>query len=389
MPEKRILVVEDEEDILELLTFSLQRHAHTVVGATSGEEAVTILGRETFDLVLLDIMLPGKNGFEILHFLKTSTRAPDTPVIFISALSNPSSVVKGLADGAVDYLTKPFNVNELLARVKLHLELKDLREELRQEVATREKFFRIIAHDLRGPTAAIHGYAKLLAKDYESYDRGKRQECLATMAATSHKVVELLEDLLAWARVHTGDLLPAPEPFRLATEVARVVALFASQAATKTVSLLLRDIAPNSLVHADRAMVRTVLRNLVGNAIKFTPAGGRVEVAVRTEEEVVRISVADTGVGIAPEDMAKLFRIDCHHSTPGTAREKGTGLGLILCREFAEKNQGRISMRSTPGRGSEFTFTLPRATSLATLTETTPTDFIPCRPHPAANPTAV
>jgi len=385
MAPKRILVVEDEDDILELLTFSLTRHAHAVTGATSGEEAMGILGRETFDLILLDIMLPGKNGFEILHFLKNETPAPDTPVIFLSALSNTSSVTKGLADGAVDYVTKPFNVSELLARVRLHLELKTVREELRLAVATKEKFFRIIAHDLRGPTAATHGYAKLLARDYDSYAPGKRQECLTNMVAASGKVVELLEDLLSWTQVHTGDLAPCPEKFPIYAEVTKAVGLLAPQAEAKSIRLSLPGIDPACAVYADRGMVRAMLRNLMDNAIKFTPAGGSVQVTARTDAGMASIAVADTGVGISPADMDKLFRIDCHHSTPGTAQESGTGLGLILCREFADKNNGRLSVCSTPGQGSKFTFTLPLAAALATLAETPSANAPPGRNESTMN----
>lgn len=369
MTNRRILVVEDEEDILELLTFSLRRQAHTVVGAASGEEAIALLGRQTFDLVLLDIMLPGKNGFEILDYLRTET-ASDTPVILLSALSNTTTVTKGLAKGAVDYVTKPFSVNELLARIKLHLELKTVRDQLREAVATKEKFFRIIAHDLRGPTAAVHGYAKLLDKGYDTFDEAKRKQCITTMEETLGHVFNLLENLLAWSQAHCGNIKLHPQAVHVPEAAARETKILSPKAVDKNIHLCLAGLAPRCTVIADPTMLGVVLRNLIANAIKFTPIGGKVWLTSTSCAEGERIVVADSGVGMEQTDIDRLFRLDIHHSTRGTADEKGTGLGLILCKEFIEKNHGTLKVRSTPGQGSAFIFTLPGPQPLATLSKT-------------------
>ncbi|MDH5297519.1 MAG: hybrid sensor histidine kinase/response regulator [Desulfobulbaceae bacterium] len=367
MEKQRILVVEDEEDILTLLTFKLKRHHYLVVATTSGEEAIAILGRETFDLLILDIMLPGRSGFEILHFFKEIDGTANTPVIFISALSHSDMVVKGLANGAVDYITKPFSVSELAARVRLHLELKATRDQLQMAVVAREKFLGIIAHDLRGPIRAMHGFATLLADSYDSFAEEKRKGFIATLVDTAGKVDNLLENLLRWAQSQADNMDVRPEPVNLLAAATRVAATLSQERANKEVRVCLADIDPQCTVHADPAMLDLVLRNLLGNAIKYSRPGGEVRVASRPEGGCQQIEVTDSGVGISPSDLDKLFRIDTHHSTPGTAREKGSGLGLILCKEFVEKNHGTISVRSEPGQGSRFIFTLPHIPAQTTL----------------------
>jgi len=381
----RILVVEDEEDIHELLLFTMRRDKHKVVGAKSGEDAIAILDRETFDLIILDIMLPQKNGFEVLDFLHTVAPAANTPVILLSALANSETIVKGLSGGAVDYITKPFSVSELSARVKLHLQLKaandSLRkseEKLRRSLAAKEKFFRIIAHDLRGPISALHGYAKLLTNRHHEWPREKQERCLLTLEETSANVSALLENLLQWAQSQADSLVMQPDILDLQSLCDDAAAPLRGIAANKKI-LLAMTIPPQETVYADRQAVTTVLRNLFANAIKYTPAGGTIRVTARVDRDRQEITVTDPGVGIAEEDIDKLFRIDVHHSTPGTGNEKGTGLGLILCREFVEKNHGEISVRSSPGKGSAFIFTLPRDRPADTFGEIRPpenkTDF--------------
>ena len=373
MASYRILVVEDEEDIHELLLITMRRDKHQVVGAKSGEEAVALLRRETFDLIILDIMLPEQNGFEVLAVLNTVAPAVNTPVILLSALANPQTVIQGLSGGAVDYITKPFSVGELSARVKLHLQLKaandGLREsekKLRSSLAAKEKFFRIIAHDLRGPISALHGYVRLMTTRKEDWPREKQDRCLRTLEETSANVSALLENLLQWAQ--TDNLRMQPEELNLQSLCLEAAAPLRGTLADKNIRLRL-EITAAATVYADRQAIATVLRNLLANAGKYTHPGGSITVAAREVENRQEITVTDSGVGIAASDLDKLFRIDAHHSTPGTGNEKGTGLGLILCREFVEKNQGEITARSTPGKGSSFIFTLPRARPADTFGE--------------------
>ncbi len=392
MATAKILVVEDEEDILELLLFSMRRDNYNVVGAKSGEEAITVLTRERFDLILLDIMLPQKNGFEVLNFIKTTTSTADTPVILLSALTNTETIVKGLSGGAVDYITKPFSVSELSARVKLHLQVKTANDELRasdkklrQTLAAKEKFFRIIAHDLRGPVAALHGYAKLLTNRYRNWPQPKQEKCLQTMEETSAHVSSLLENLLQWAQNQSNNLGMQPEPLNLLALCQETATPLHGGAYNKEIRINI-DIHPEATVYADRQALASILRNLLDNAIKYSSPGGKVTISAQLDHDRAEIAVTDSGVGIDKDDLDKLFRIDASHSTPGTNNEKGTGLGLTLCREFVEKNHGQISVQSTLGEGSSFIFTLPRSPSPDTFKNlTTANDnqtFRPFRPPP-------
>ena len=380
MAPHKILIVEDEEDIHELLLFTMRRAGHQVIGAKSGEEAITILGRETFDLIILDIMLPHKNGFEVLAFLQNLVPAAHTRVILLSAMSNSDTIVKGLTDGAVDYITKPFSINELMARVKLHLQLKTANDELRlseeslrQSLAAKEKFFRIIAHDLRGPVSALHGYAKLLTNRHQELPIHKKERCLQTLEETSASISALLENLLQWAQSQTDNLIMQPETINLLTLCTKATAPLLGEINNKNIRLAL-EIPIQDTIYADPQAIATVIRNLLANAIKYSFPDSTITLSSRIINDQQEITIADSGVGIDPADIDKLFNIDTYHSTPGTCNEKGTGLGLILCREFIKKNHGMITVHSTPGKGSAFIFTLPRGSE---------TDTFNCVPLPA------
>ncbi|HIJ79854.1 MAG: hybrid sensor histidine kinase/response regulator [Desulfobulbaceae bacterium] len=369
---QKILIVEDEQDIRQLLNFNLTKNNYDVIEAKSGDEALVLLADQSFDLIILDIMMPGANGFEVMEAYKQMGGDSKIPVIFISALSSSDAITKGLENGAVDYITKPFSIKELLARIKLHLQLKaaynEIRkseEELRRTIAVKDKFFSIISHDLRGPTAALQGFAELLSANYDSLAEAKKKTCIKTMLDTSSHLSDLLENLLTWAQSQTNRLERHPRPINLNEISQRVVNLLKRNAENKGINLDL-EINPQTEVFVDGNMLEVILRNLLANAIKYTDQGGRIRLFSQALTGYEQITVADSGVGMAQEDIAKLFRLDVHHSMPGTNKEKGTGLGLILCKEFVEKNNGSLFVQSQKGVGSQFTFTLPQTIIPAT-----------------------
>jgi signal transduction histidine kinase len=313
------------------------------------------------DLVLLDVMMPEMDGFAVCEQLKKNPVTKDIPIIFLTAKTEITDIVKGFEIGAVDYVTKPFNGTELLARVKTHLQLKFTWDLLKNLIAARDKFFSIIAHDLRNPLQALILAADLLYNDYDSLNEDQRKDYTKRFYNGSDQIAALLENLLDWSSTQRGKITFHPRKINISLLAAENINLFKENAKKKNISVS-QEIEADTFAFADENMIRTVIRNLLSNALKFTNPGGTVKISasMSASNDMVEITVSDNGVGIKEEDINELFRIDVRKNTRGTANEKGTGLGLILCKEFVEKNNGTIKVNSTPGKGSSFTVTLPR-----------------------------
>lgn len=257
--------------------------------------------------------------------------------------------------------------HDITARKEMEAQLLALNNELQAKNAqlaelnaSKDKFFSIISHDLRSPFSVMMGQAQLLAANVDRYSQMELKAQLEKLSASADKLYTLLENLLTWSRLQRGAMVYTPEPFLLNEIIEDNLALFLSKAEQKDITLNSR-LNAEMTVYADYQMVNTVLRNLVSNALKFTPAGGRITLSAQAQDGQVEITVRDTGVGIAPDDLAKLFRIDTQYTQMGTAGETGTGLGLSLCKDLVEKNGGRIWVESVVGQGATFRFTLPLA----------------------------
>ncbi len=239
-------------------------------------------------------------------------------------------------------------------------EIRRQNEQLQQLNATKDKFFSIISHDLKGPLNSLTSFSGLLINYFDSLSKEEIQALAKDLDKSLKNLFALLENLLEWSRSQTGAIEFKPEAFDLAELVQQNIELLTAQAGTKGIKLEYSN--PQLLiVRAHKNSVTTVIRNLISNAIKFTPKGGTITLTASKSNEEALVSVTDTGVGISKEVIDKLFRIDAKHSTKGTADEKGTGLGLVLCKDFVEKNNGNIGVQSEEGKGSTFYFTLPAA----------------------------
>jgi signal transduction histidine kinase len=237
-------------------------------------------------------------------------------------------------------------------------EVKEKNLELSNLNATKDKFFSIISHDLKGPLNSLTSFSGLLINHLESLSKEEIQMLAKDLDKSLKNLFVLLENLLEWSRSQTGNIEFKPVPFDLSAVLQQNKDLLNTQAQNKKINIL-NEATSVVTVHAHQQSVNTVVRNLLSNSIKFTPEGGTITLSLRQTGNEAQVSIADTGVGMSKEVMDKLFRIDTKHSTQGTANEKGTGLGLILCKEFIEKNGGRIWVQSEIGKGSVFAFTLP------------------------------
>jgi len=238
--------------------------------------------------------------------------------------------------------------------------LKLANHELEHLNKTKDKFFSIIAHDLRNPFNAIIGFSEMMQRDYNELDSNHKISLLEMIRISSETAYNLLENLLQWSQTQTGKIVFAPEQIDLAPLVESSLSLLSVNAEKKGV-FLRNDVMPGTMVTADRNMVNTIIRNLISNAIKFSLKGGEVLVSARPVNEMIEISVRDRGIGMPRDVLHKLFRIDTYHSSNGTAGESGTGLGLVICKEFIEKHKGRIKAESAEGKGTTISFTLSQS----------------------------
>ncbi len=540
-----ILIVDDNPTNLTVISDYLKAYGFHIVIARSGESALEQTVQALPDIILLDvIMSDGLDGIETCRRLKANETTQDIPVIFMTALDSVESKIKGFGAGAVDYITRPFQYQEILVRITTHLRNRDLtrslqKQNMRLEIsrqvakqvtsildvdkllaeivrlirnkfgyyfvsvwllndpqehlipqawasrdddvhlassytimmgkeegiiswvgrtgqhylandvnhdrrytfsedlpatqaelalplrigstrlgvldiqadeigafsfedrmvlqtladqiaiairnaqfyaeqqalhrleearareladlnAAKDKFFSIVAHDLRGPFQPLLGFSKLLLRITDTATPEQLHEIGGGIYRSAKNIYDLLENLLQWSRLQMDRLDFEPEQIDLQTVVERNIRLLSENAAKKEVTLQ-SSVRERVAICADENMLDTVIRNLISNALKFTPDGGRITISAQVNgTDKIEISVADTGLGISPENIAKLFRLDAHHSTLGTAKEQGTGLGLLICKEMVEKNGGRIWIESEVGQGTTVHFTARR-----------------------------
>ncbi len=354
-----ILIVDDIGDNLKLLDEILRPEGYKTRLVPNGPLAIKAAEKEKPDLILLDIMMPEMDGFEVCRSLKENPALKDIPIIFISASGDTNDIVTALNIGGVDYINKPFQAEDVKARVLTHLKLCRQNIELRELNATKNKFFSIIAHDLRSPFNGFLGLTRLMVEDLESLSGEDIKELSLSMRDSATNVFRLLENLLEWARLQQGLIAFNPHLVKLYPLVMESVTSV-KDAATKKCFKLVFNVPENIDVFADHNMLQTVIRNLVSNAVKFTAKGGKISVSAKTDvDNTVEIAINDNGIGMNAIMMDNLFRLDIKTNREGTENEPSSGLGLILCKEFVEKHGGKIRVESAEGIGSTFYVTLP------------------------------
>lgn len=354
-----ILIVDDIPANLKVLSEILKTEGFRVRPVTSGKLALQVIEKEKPDLILLDIMMPDMDGYEVCRQIKANKQFNEIPIIFISALNETGDVVKALKAGGVDYVTKPFQAEEVLARVHTHIKLYLQSIELKKINLTKDKFFSIIAHDLKGPMGGFTGMTELLAEHMQQMSMKEIQDYLGLLRDSSNNLVQLLENLLEWASLQQGEIPYKPENLQLMAIVRDNVKLIEEFANHKCITIK-TEVQPELKVYADKNMLQSILRNHISNALKFTPVGGNVYLTASfADNNFVEVSVQDSGIGMSREMVDNLFSLGARNGRPGTEGEPSTGLGLLLCKEFIEKQGGSIRVESEIGKGSRFLFTVP------------------------------
>ena len=361
----KILIVDDVVSNVLLLKILLSNEKFQVCTANNGLQCIEMTKKEHPDLILLDVMMPDMNGFDTAVVLKKDETTKDIPIIFLTALNTPQDLVHGFQVGASDFLTKPFNKEELVMRVTQQISLVAAKRiiekqnaELRATLNNRDKMYSVIAHDLRSPMASIRMVLNLVVASTSKETVGEDLYNLLDQAnRESEEVHDLLDNLLKWTKSQTGRLNVVKQELDLHDIIPGVVEIFEAIAQTKNIKLDLQPSQEELKVEADNDMLKTVVRNFLSNAIKFSPADSSIEIIMGREGDFAKVSVRDHGVGIAQDRIGSIFHKG--ETTYGTGGEEGSGLGLQLCQDFARKNGGDCVVESTEGQGSTFSVLIP------------------------------
>ena len=364
--EYKILIVDDVMSNVLLLKVLLTNEKFAIATASNGRQALEQVEKENPDLVLLDVMMPDMSGFEVAQHLKSNPNTADIPIIFLTALNSTADIVKGFQVGANDFISKPFNKEELIIRVTHQISLVAAKrlilsktEELQRTIAGRDKLYSVIAHDLRSPMGSIKMVLNMLILNLPSEKIGAEMYELLTMAnQTTEDVFSLLDNLLKWTKSQIGKLNVVYQDVDLVEVTDGVIEIFSMVASLKKIRI--HEMKPEKMmVNADIDMLKTVVRNLLSNAIKFSKENSEVLVKMEEVDGMAVVSVQDYGCGNSEEGQKKLLHTDTHFSTFGTNNEEGSGLGLLLCKDFVVKNGGKLWFTSKEGEGSIFSFSIP------------------------------
>lgn len=360
--EYKVLIVDDVISNVLLLKVLLTNEKFKIVTAGNGTQALEQVKKENPDLVLLDVMMPDISGFEVAQQMKADPEMAEIPIIFLTALNSTADIVKGFQVGGNDFISKPFNKEELIIRVTHQISLVAAKriivaqtEELRKTIMGRDKLYSVIAHDLRSPMGSIKMVLNMLILNLPS----EMYELLTMANQTTEDVFSLLDNLLKWTKSQIGKLKVVYQDINMVEVVEGVSEIFTMVASLKNIKIVQDVPVENVAVRADIDMIKTVIRNLISNAIKFSNEGSEVVVSLAEEDGMAIVSVKDSGCGIDDENQKKLLHTDTHFSTFGTNNEEGSGLGLLLCQDFVVKNGGKLWFTSKKGDGSTFSFSIP------------------------------
>lgn len=359
----KILIVDDVVSNVLLLKILLSNEKFQVCTANCGNMCIEQARAEKPDLILLDVMMPDISGFDTAVILKKDPELKDIPIIFLTALNSPADLVKGFQVGANDFLSKPFNKEELVVRVMHQIALvaaKRLIEKQNREllatINNRDKMYSVIAHDLRSPMASIRMVLNLVVAAISPEVVGQEIFDLVDKANKgSEDVHDLLDNLLKWTKSQTGRLTVVMQDLDLNDIIPGVVDIFEMIAATKKIKLSYTG--TSTIVRADNDMLKTIVRNFLSNAVKFSPENSSIEISVTSDADFAKISICDHGVGIAADRLDSIFHKG--ETTYGTGGEEGSGLGLQLCQDFAHKIGGDVMVESVEGEGSTFSVLVP------------------------------
>jgi two-component system sensor histidine kinase/response regulator len=358
----RILVVDDQPANIQIVGAVLGKLGHEIIPASDGATALKRVALRMPDLILLDLLMPGMNGFEVCLQLKLNPEWKEIPVIFLSAADDKDLIVRALNSGGVDYITKPFNQAELISRVRTQLALKTARDRLKQLLEDKDEVLGMLAHDLINHLVGMNMSAGLLCRQ-TTHSKDERMTQLAeNILRTSGQSLAFVKDFLANSKTDHGFTLK-PTTVNLADFAAAAIEQYQVVAGQKKIKIQTDFPAEAVIALADFLALDQILNNLISNALKFSPPDKRIFVSVRSAGNRVECVVRDEGPGFTVEDKEKMFRRYGRLSARPTGGEPSTGLGLSIVRKLVQAMDGELLCESNPGQGAAFIIRLPRPVS--------------------------
>lgn len=360
--QKKILIVDDNPTNLKVLFDILSQSSFRVSVAKSGESALLKVQAALPDLILLDVMMPGIDGFETCRCLKSNPKTQEIPIIFLSALDEVIDKIKAFTFGGVDYITKPFHAEEVLVRVKNQLALQaakaDIRTALEKEKELSElksRFISMASHEFRTPLAIILSSTELLQDYSQKFSEEKKLQHFQRIQTAVKHMTGLLNDVLLIGKAEAGKLEFQLAPLSVTQFCCKLVEEL--QLTTSTCAIVFRTQDQGITACMDEKLLRQILTNLLSNAIKYSPAGGAVYFDLGCEQGEVVFRIQDEGIGIPAADQARLF--DSFHRASNVGTISGTGLGLAIVKKCVDLHSGKVTVKSEVGRGTTFTVMLP------------------------------
>lgn len=354
-----ILIVDDVLKNLQLTAQILKEEGYHFSLATDGRSALKLLETEIPDLILLDVMMPEMDGYEVCRRIKQIESLKEIPIVFLTARDQTSDLIEGFKSGGVDYVLKPVNRLELLIRIKNHLELSTSKKQLTEVLKTRDKLYSIITHDIRSPLSGIAMITNMLKTEILQPDSPQFQEIIQQLDKSARKTLVMLNNLVEWTKVQAGIISLNPQMVKILPIINDSLQLLEPNFNEKNITAEI-SVPSDAEAYFDLNSIHAVFRNLFSNAVKFTPGEGKISVSFESNHENVFISVKDNGVGIPENVLAKIYRNKELYTSNGTNKEQGSGLGLFLVRDFIEQNHGKLIIESNPGNGSNFIVQLPK-----------------------------
>lgn len=363
----QVLCVDDIPDNLLLLTDILEYEGYSVIQAKNGEEALEIVEKQTPDAILLDVMMPGISGLQVLEDLRKTHSQIELPIIMVTALSEVGDIVRALNLGANDYVTKPLDLDIVLARLETHLKTMQLNKERNKLSQMREEFMAIASHDLRNPLGNILGLAELLSIENEQSQENREEtaEFLRLIIEAAQKMYAIIEDFIDVEDLEQGQLKLSRKDVNVPELVQAAIKSQEQYALSKSISLQSQRLNHCPLVSADPAKLSQVLDNFLSNAIKYSPQNTEVLVQTLLDDSCVKVKVIDAGPGLTQEDQENAFQKYARLSNKPTGKEKSLGLGLFICRRLIEAHQGTIGVENNDEQGATFWFSLPLSPRLS------------------------
>ncbi len=350
----KILIVDDEPANIFFLDGFLSEEGFDTISASNGEECLEQMRGNKPDVVLLDIMMPQMTGIEVLKIIVSDPELKEIPVIMVTAKSSPEDIKEALNIGAIEYIRKPVDETELLARLNVVLRIKNQEEKLKEMVESKDAFIRIISHDLRTPFTSISGFAQMLHEDDDLKQKlsSEHKEFLEHIMNAAEFSANYFNKLLDWTKLGASDIRLIKKPTDISNVLKSALTVFTTKIKSKNIQIESEILSHT--VNIDETFFLQAINNILSNAIKFTPREGTISISTEKSEtgELV-IKIKDTGAGIEMS-ADELFNKTYHKSKRGTEGEKGTGVGLHICKKIIEAHNFDIWFESVSGQGTTF-----------------------------------